>query len=147
MATICYGYFDSAMDKVLVMNCLLVSTGDEIEYRCVNAKLNRCVNATTCLPRPPKVARVQRGASANVFVDNAAYRKFLYTKFNTTPVDMESAAVALICLQQNTPFIAFRALSDLAGGGSSVSNEVDLFSSLAAQNSVDVLIQFVTLVI
>ncbi|KAK1377615.1 Bark storage protein A [Heracleum sosnowskyi] len=109
-------------------------------------KLNECVNATTCLPRPPKVTRVQRGASANVFVDNAAYREFLYTKFNTTTVDMESAAVALICLQQNTPFIAFRALSDLAGGGSSVSNEADLFSPLAAQNSVDVLIQFVTLV-
>lgn len=109
-------------------------------------KLNGCVNATTCLPRPPKVTRVQRGASANVFVDNAAYREFLYTKFNTTAVDMESAAVALICLQQNTPFITFRALSDLAGGGSAISNEADLFSPLAAQNSVDVLVQFITLV-
>ncbi|WOH11154.1 hypothetical protein DCAR_0830633 [Daucus carota subsp. sativus] len=97
-------------------------------------KLNGCVNATTCLPRPPKVTRVQRGASANVFVDNAAYREFLYTKFNTTAVDMESAAVALI------------SLSDLAGGGSAISNEADLFSPLAAQNSVDVLVQFITLV-
>ncbi|GJT77978.1 bark storage protein A [Tanacetum coccineum] len=108
-------------------------------------KLEQCVNATTCLPRTPKVSRVERGASANTFVDNGAYRTFLSTKFNVTPIDMESAAVALICYQQKVPFIAIRALSDLAGGGSEVSNEASNFAPLAAQNAVAALVKFVTL--
>ena len=107
-------------------------------------RLPQCVN-TTCLPRPPKVTIVDRGESASVFVDNAAYRTFLRSKFNATAIDMESAAVALICHQQALPFVVIRALSDLAGGGSDVSNEADLFGSLAAQNSVDVLVKFVGL--
>jgi nucleoside phosphorylase len=56
---------------------------------------------------------------------------------------MESAAVALICLEQRTPFIAIRALSDLAGGGSTDSNEADTFTSLAANNSVTVVLEFI----
>ncbi|KVH93892.1 hypothetical protein Ccrd_004062, partial [Cynara cardunculus var. scolymus] len=104
-------------------------------------KLEKCINATTCLPRAPKVARVERGVSANVFIDNGAYRKFLSTKFNVTPIDMESAAVALICHQQKIPFIAIRALSDLAGGGSAISNEASSFAPLAAQNAVAALIK------
>ncbi|KAG2238123.1 hypothetical protein Bca52824_092643 [Brassica carinata] len=109
-----------------------------------DTKLPQCVN-TTCLPRPPKVTIVDRGVSASVFVDNAAYRTFLRSKFNATAVEMESTAVALICHQQSIPFVVIRALSDLAGGGSDMSNEADIFGSLAAQNSVDVLVKFVGL--
>lgn len=108
-------------------------------------KLRGCVNTTTCLPRNPIVTRVNRGVSASVFVDNRAYREFLNSKFNATPIDMESAAVALVCYQQKTPFIIIRALSDLAGGGSSIANEAAIFASLASQNAVDVLIRFVAL--
>lgn len=108
-------------------------------------KLEKCINATTCLPREPKVARVRMGVSANIFIDNGAYRKFLSYKFNVTPIDMESAAVALICYQQKIPFIAIRALSDLAGGGSAISNEAPNFAPLAAQNAVTALIKFVQL--
>ncbi|KAJ7973829.1 bark storage protein A [Quillaja saponaria] len=107
-------------------------------------KLGGCVN-TTCLPRTPTVVRVERGVSANVFVDNSAYRELLYSKFNATPIDMETAAVALICFQQKTPFIAIRSLSDLAGGGSALSNESGIFASLAAQNAVVALIRFISL--
>ncbi|XP_008783246.1 bark storage protein A [Phoenix dactylifera] len=108
-------------------------------------KLTRCINSTTCLKRIPVVKRVEGGCSANVFVDNAEYSQFLRSKFNVTPIDMESAAVALICLQQQVPFIAVRALSDLAGGGSSKSNEASVFGSLAAQNAVDAVTQFISL--
>lgn len=108
-------------------------------------KLTGCVNSTTCLPRTPIVTRVERGVSANVFVDNRAYREFLLSKFNATAIDMESAAVSLVCIQNQKPFIAIRALSDLAGGGSSVSNEAATFASLAAQNAVDVVIKFINL--
>lgn len=107
-------------------------------------KLLQCINST-CLRRRAKVLRVEKGCSANTFVDNAGYRQFLRTKFDVTPIDMESAAVALVCRQEHVPFIAFRALSDLAGGGSSQSNEAAVFSSLAAQNAVDVVIEFINL--
>lgn len=81
--------------------------------------------------------------SASIFVDNAAYRDFLFSKFKLTPVDMESASVALVCHQQRVPFIIIRALSDLAGGGSAESNEASTFVSLAAANSITAVIEFI----
>ncbi|CAI9100383.1 OLC1v1037366C1 [Oldenlandia corymbosa var. corymbosa] len=109
-------------------------------------ELGACVYNTTCLPRRPKVIRVERGISSNTFVDNAAYRKFLNSKFNATAIDMESAAVGLVCLQQRIPFVTIRAISDLAGGGdSSMSNEANSFAPLAANNAVDVLTAFISL--
>lgn len=108
-------------------------------------ELQRCTNATTCLPRDPQVSIVSHGCSANTFVDNAAYRQFLRAKFNVTPIDMESAAVALVCLQYSKPFIAIRSLSDLAGGGSGQSNEAAVFGALAAQNAVTAVVKFVSL--
>ncbi|KAK1411776.1 hypothetical protein QVD17_32500 [Tagetes erecta] len=108
-------------------------------------KLEGCVNATTCLSTPPKVAFVERGTSASIYVDNAAYRSFIYEKFNVTPVEMESAAVALISYQQRVPFIVIRALSDLAGGGEDESNEVDTFITLASKNAVKVAVEFIKL--
>ncbi|KAE9464463.1 hypothetical protein C3L33_03623, partial [Rhododendron williamsianum] len=108
-------------------------------------EFDRCVNSTTCLPRNPIATRVERGVSANIFVDNRAYREFLFSKFNATAIDMESAAISLVCIQHQKRFIAIRALSDLAGGGSSVSNEAATFASLAAQNAVDVVIKFIKL--
>lgn len=116
----------------------------KVAKRIEGMTFQRCVNST-CLPRAPKAVRVKSGASANAFVDNSAYREFLHSKFNITPIDMESAAVALVCHQQQIPFIAIRALSDLAGGGSAVSNEADIFASLAAQNAVDASLRFITL--
>jgi nucleoside phosphorylase len=58
---------------------------------------------------------------------------------------MESAAVALVCFQQKIPFIAIRALSDLAGGGSALTNEASIFLSLASQNAFDALVKFTSL--
>lgn len=111
-------------------------------------KLEGCVvnnGNSTCLPRRPVVALVERGCSASVFVDNAAYREFLRSRFGVTAIDMETAAVVLVALQQGAPFIAIRALSDLAGGGSAQSNEAGVFAPLAAQNAVTVAIEFISL--
>ncbi|KAI9128670.1 hypothetical protein K1719_000153 [Acacia pycnantha] len=117
----------------------------QVAKKLKNVKLEGCVNKT-CLARKPIVVRVKRGISSNVFVDNKAYRQFLSSKFDATPIDMESAAVALTCLQYQTPFIAIRALSDLAGDdSSSLTNEASLFASLASQNAVTVLIKFISL--
>ncbi|KAH6757640.1 hypothetical protein C2S51_038788 [Perilla frutescens var. frutescens] len=106
-------------------------------------ELDKCINSTACLSISPKVTIVSKGASANIFLDNAAYRNFLYKKFKVSPIDMESAAVALVCHQQRVPFVIFRALSDLAGGGSTESNEAAAFAPLAANNSVAVVVEFI----
>jgi len=106
-------------------------------------ELEGCVNSTTCLSNTPKAVRVERGSSANVFVDNAAYRNFIYAKFNISPIDMESAAVGLVCLAEGLPFISIRSLSDLAGGGTSESNQAAVFSGLASQNAVTAVIEFI----
>ncbi|KAG6387987.1 hypothetical protein SASPL_153184 [Salvia splendens] len=115
----------------------------EISKKLEGLELEKCVNSTTCLSITPKVAIVSKGASANIFLDNASYRDFLYNKFGISLVDMESAAVALVCQQQRVPYVVFRALSDLAGGGSAESNEASVFASLAANNSVAVVVEFV----
>lgn len=116
----------------------------EIARKLKNVELGICAD-TTCLPREPIVVRVKKGVSANVFVDNKAYRDVLNSKFDATPVDMESAAVALVCFQHKIPFIAIRALSDLAGAGSAMTNEYSIFLSLASQNAFNVLVKFISL--
>ncbi|KAM6565607.1 hypothetical protein CsatA_024735 [Cannabis sativa] len=113
------------------------------DYAVNNLELEKCINSTTCLSTTPKVYTVERGTSASIYLDNAAYRSFIYDKFKVSPVDMESAAVALISLQQRVPYIAIRALSDLAGGGSADSNEADIFINLAADNSIIAVLAFI----
>lgn len=115
-------------------------------YTCLfqNFKLQRCINSTACLPTTPKVAIVERGTSGSIYLDNEAYRNFLAHKFRVSPVDMESASVALVCFQQMAPFIAVRALSDLAGGDSKVPAEVETFASkLSAYNAAKVVVELV----
>jgi len=103
--------------------------------------LRRC-DADKCLVHPPKVVVGGRGVSAPVFLDNAGYRKYLRSAFEARLVDMESAAVAHVALVNKTPFIAFRSLSDLAGGGAGA-NEMHTFMALASDNSATVVKAFV----
>jgi adenosylhomocysteine nucleosidase len=103
--------------------------------------LQRCA-ADKCLVHPPKVVVGGKGVSAPVFLDNAAYRKYLRATFEARVVDMESAAVAHVALVNKTPFIAFRSLSDLAGGGAGA-NEMHTFMALASDNSATVVKAFV----
>ncbi|PHY17535.1 5'-methylthioadenosine/S-adenosylhomocysteine nucleosidase [Caulobacter sp. BP25] len=103
--------------------------------------LQRCA-ADKCLVHPPKVVIGGAGVSAPVFLDNAGYRKYLRSTFEARVVDMESAAVAHVALVNKTPFIAFRSLSDLAGGGAGA-NEMHTFMALASDNSATVVKAFV----
>ena len=56
---------------------------------------------------------------------------------------MESAAVAHVAYANAVPFIAFRSLSDLAGGESG-ENQIRTFFQLAADNSATVVRAFLT---
>ena len=79
--------------------------------------------------------------SGPTFVDNAAYRQWVWQTFQADALDMETAAVALVAYVNRVPFIAFRSLSDLAGGGPG-KNEGRVFGKLAADNSAAVVMQY-----
>jgi len=116
----------------------LLATAREVA---AEVALQRCA-VDKCLVHPPKVVVGGNGVSAPVFLDNAGYRKYLRATFEARVVDMESAAVAHVALVNATPFIAFRSLSDLAGGGAGA-NEMHTFMALASDNSATVVKAFV----
>lgn len=103
--------------------------------------LGACDQAGKCLSRPPELVVGGNGVSGSAFVDNAAFRRYVYDTFHANVLDMESAACAAVAYSNGVPFIAFRSLSDLAGGGEGV-NEMHTFLSIAADNSAKVLLAF-----
>lgn len=104
-------------------------------------RLNRCTTQNECLEHEPRVVIGGNGVSGPTFVDNAAYRSWVWDTFKADALDMESAAVALVAYSNKVPFIAFRSLSDLAGGGPG-KNEGKIFGKLAADNSAAVVIEY-----
>ena len=103
--------------------------------------LEGCVLKILCLPTQPRLVTGGRGLSGSAFVDNAAYREWLYQNLQADAVDMETAAVAQVAYVNQLPFIGFRSLSDLAGG-SAGSNEMLVFGNLAANNAAIVVTVF-----
>ncbi|MDA3957126.1 5'-methylthioadenosine/S-adenosylhomocysteine nucleosidase [Oceanispirochaeta sp.] len=93
------------------------------------------------LSHVPKLVVGGTGVSGMTFVDNAEYREWAFDNFQAACLDMESAAVAHVAYVADVPFIAFRSLSDLAGGGEG-ENEMGTFFGLAADNAAEVLLQF-----
>jgi adenosylhomocysteine nucleosidase len=104
-------------------------------------KLRRCVNDSDCLDHDPSIVVGGNGVSGPTFVDNAEYRTWVWSTFSADALDMETAAVALVSYINKTPFIAFRSLSDLAGGGKD-KNEARIFGKLAAENSATVVLAY-----
>lgn len=97
--------------------------------------------AEECLSEAPEVVVGGNGVSGAAFVDNAEYRAFVFEAFEARVLDMESAAVAHVAHANGVPFVAFRSLSDLAGGGDGA-NEMNTFLALAAENSAAVVRAF-----
>jgi len=81
------------------------------------------------------------GVSGPTFVDNAAYREYVWNTWQADALDMESSAVAHVATVNGVPFVIFRSLSDLAGGGPG-ENEIGTFFQLAADNSARVMLAF-----
>ena len=103
--------------------------------------LRKCDAQGKCLTHQPSLVVGGNGVSGPVFVDNVQLREHLHTAFKANVVDMESAACAMVAYSNGVPFIAFRSLSDLAGGGDS-GEQVHTFLNLAAENSTQVLLAF-----
>lgn len=103
--------------------------------------LEDCRDEATCLSQAPRIVAGGRGVSGQAFVDNAEFREWVHATFEAQVLDMESAAVAHVAYANEVPFIAFRSLSDLAGGGEG-ENEMGTFMGLAATNSAAVVTAF-----
>jgi adenosylhomocysteine nucleosidase len=105
--------------------------------------LASCTADNVCLTDPPVVHVGGSGVSGQTFVDNAEYREYVYDTFGADALDMETAAAAMVAYANGVPFLAFRSLSDLAGGGPGA-NEIGTFFQLAADNSAAVTIAFLS---
>jgi adenosylhomocysteine nucleosidase len=103
-------------------------------------KLARC-HDNLCLLKDPKVVVGGNGVSGMAFVDNAKLREWAYATFQARVLDMETAAVGHVAYANGTPFIAFRSLSDLAGGDPG-QNQARAFYPLASENSAAVVLAF-----
>lgn len=103
--------------------------------------LEKCAGEGKCLSHEPKIVVGGNGVSGQAFVDNKAFREFTYATFKARVLDMESAATAHVAYVNKVPFIAFRSLSDLAGGGEGA-NEMGVFFALASANSAKVVEAF-----
>ena len=103
--------------------------------------LQRCDADKRCLGRTPEVVPGGNGVSGSAFVDNAAFREYSFKTFQANVLDMETAAIAHVAYANNVPYVAFRSLSDLAGGGEG-ENEMGTFLKIAADNSARVLLAF-----
>jgi len=103
------------------------------ETAAILVEFEQCVDTENCLERPPIAALGGNGVSGSFFQDNAAFREYLFETFDAQVVEMETSAIATVAYANDIPFIGFRSLSDLAGGGRV--NEYQIFQSLAAKNA------------
>lgn len=92
-----------------------------------------CTPSAGC--RTPQIRFSDRCVTGSSFVANANYREYLHEVITATCVDMETAGAAHVARANNVPFIAFRSLSDLAGGDSNPEAVGAFFSSGVAQRN------------
>jgi adenosylhomocysteine nucleosidase len=98
--------------------------------------LKTCATPDRCLAHAPKVVVGGNAVSGSAFVDNAEFRRYVFATFQARVMDMESASLAHVAYANRKPFIAFRSLSDLAGGGEGA-NQMLTFMELASANSAE----------
>lgn len=99
--------------------------------------LHHCTADAKGLTRAPEMVFGGNGVSGQAFVDIARFREYTFRTFDAKVLDMETSAVAQVAYANGVPYIAFRSLSDLAGGGEG-ENEIGTFFRLAADNSAKV---------
>lgn len=76
------------------------------------------------------------GVAGSVFLDNAAYREWIFRTWKARCVDMESTALAHVAFANEKPILIIRGLSDLAGGQAGpnpISQNEDSVSDIAVR--------------
>lgn len=96
--------------------------------------LLRCHPDGPCLDQAPRILVGGSGVSGPTFVDDAAYRDYVWQTFGADALDMESAAVGHVAYTHGVPYVAVRGISDLAGGHRD-GNRVASWLPVAAANA------------
>ncbi len=96
--------------------------------------LERCVSEGECLEYEPIVRVGGNGVSGPTFVDDAAYRDWVWETFAPDGFDMETAAVGHVAHANGVPYIGVRSISDMAGANPA-ENRVESFAPIAARNA------------
>lgn len=100
-----------------------------------SVELEHCDAAGLCFENPPKIVVGGNGVTGSIFMDNARFRDYLHVTFEARVVEMETAAIGMVAYANTVPYIAFRSLSDVAGGGNATENEEYIFDELASVNT------------
>ena len=103
--------------------------------------LSSCASTTQCTQDAPVINIGGSGVSGSIFMDNADYRDYLHDTFDAQVADMESGSAAQVAYANQVPFIAFRSVSDLAGGGED-ENTKHIYAAMAAKNAAAVVCAF-----
>lgn len=101
--------------------------------------MDKCAGSD-CLRYQPIIHVGGNAVSGPTFVDNAEYRKYVYSTWQAWGLDMESAAAAHVLTNNGVPFLFVRSASDLAGGDAGP-NPIMIFFKLAANNSARFLLE------
>ncbi|KAJ9185596.1 hypothetical protein P3X46_005208 [Hevea brasiliensis] len=104
-----------------------------------NIEMQQCLDTDRCLPRAPEIVYGVRTSTADMYIQNAAYREYIYAKFKASTVDEESAAVALVALSNEVPSIIFRGVSNTAGGSTGYKS----YSYLGSVNTLNTAVGFI----
>ena len=99
-------------------------------------------SADIAVSRQPRFEVGGRGVSCTAFVANADYHAYLHNALGAHVTDMETAAFAHVAYANQRPFIAFRSLSDIAGGDHSADVGAFFSSGLAEANASAVTLAF-----
>ncbi len=106
-------------------------------------RMDGTTDEALCVKQLPQLRVGGRGVSATVFLANAQYRTYLHEVLNAQTFEMETAALAHVAYANSVPYIAFRSLSDLAGGDGFNADVGALFASgLAEANEAAVTLSF-----
>lgn len=112
--------------------------------RAIRPVLRRCgdTDSKICVSEQPQMRVGGRAISGTLFLANPDYRNYLYDTLQAESVDMETAAFAHVAYSNRVPFIAFRSLSDLAGGNDFKDVGAFFGSGLAERNEASVTLAF-----
>ena len=105
-----------------------------VEALAASLTLERCTSGGDCLELEPRVRVGGNGVSGPTFVDDAAYRDWVWETFAPDGFDMETAAVGHVAYANGVPYLGIRSISDMAGANPN-ENRVESFAPIAARNA------------
>lgn len=79
-------------------------------------------------------------ASGDQFISDNAKKQFIKDNFGAAACEMEGAAIGTVCCVNNVPFGVLRAISD--GANSEAEMDFPTFAKMAAENSINVIMEF-----